>query len=176
MNANIKQFVISIRNPTTWRTNTWANTIHIPVLEDSGASQMKIFQSDRLTLEGMSGAPLPFTGTATFNTAAGDIESDSVVLHVNLVHNGQPMLPHWITVRSSVGREVGHGTTPPMGFRLSGIWVHHMLYCLSAPDNTGNMYVGTDLNEIISTLPPCDLDLANPPYDSPDLAIPPYQI
>ncbi|KAJ9485500.1 hypothetical protein VN97_g7865 [Penicillium thymicola] len=159
---DMHMFVVSVRNPNTWRTNTWAHTIHIPVLEDSGASQMKIFQSDRLSLEGMSGAPLPFTGTATFGTAAGDIEADSVILHVNLVHNGQTMLPHWIKVRSSVGRE--DGSTPPMSFRLSGIWLHHMLYCLSAPDNTGNMYVGTDLFEITTTLPPCDLDLANPPY------------
>ncbi|KAJ5402555.1 uncharacterized protein N7487_008451 [Penicillium crustosum] len=51
------QFTVAIRNPTTWNINTREHTMFLTVMEDSGASAMKIFQEDRLSLERMSGAP-----------------------------------------------------------------------------------------------------------------------
>ncbi|KAJ5214231.1 hypothetical protein N7449_001400 [Penicillium cf. viridicatum] len=99
------QFTVSIRNPATWNTNTWEHTMHLTVLEDSGASAMKIFQDDRLYLvylEGMSGAPLPVTSTTNMSTAGGEVPADNVVLQVNMFHNGQVMLPRWIKVRACI--------------------------------------------------------------------------
>ncbi|CAI7652564.1 unnamed protein product [Penicillium crustosum] len=152
---------IAIRNPTTWNINTREHTMFITVMEDSGASAMKIFQEDRLSLERMSGAPLPISGMMNMSTAGGLMEADTVVLQVNMFHNGQVMLPRWINLRACIARQ--RPNTPPTGVRLSGIWLHHMLYCLSAPDNTGDMYVGTDLSEILTQLPPCIPAFANPP-------------
>lgn len=157
----MKQFTVAIRNPTTWNINTREHAMFLTVMEDSGASAMKIFQEDRLSLERMSGAPLPISGMMNMSTAGGLMEADTVVLQVNMFHNGQVMLPRWINLRACIARQ--RPNTPPTGVRLSGIWLHHMLYCLSAPDNTGDMYVGTDLSEILTQLPPCIPAFANPP-------------
>jgi hypothetical protein len=94
------------------------------------------------------------------STAGGEVPVDNVVLQVKMFHNGQVMLPRWIKVRACIARQPPN---TPVGVRLSGIWLHHMLYCLSAPDNTGNMHVGTDLPETLANLPPCNSALANHP-------------
>lgn len=136
--------------------------MHLPVLEDTGASVMKIHQSDRAYLERLSGAPVPVSGASTMGTAAGEIPVDNVVLQVNLYHNGQPMLPKWINVRACIGHDPPNA---PPNLRLSGIWLHHMLYCLSLPDNSGRMYIGNDLTEILANAPTaaCNPALARPP-------------
>ncbi|CAI7614016.1 unnamed protein product [Penicillium viridicatum] len=154
-------FTVSVRNPNTWKKNTWEHTIHLTVLEDTGASAMKIFQEDRVGLERMSGASLPVLGSASMSTAGGVVQADTVLLHVNMFHNGQAMLPRWIEIRACIGRQTPN--TGPAAVRLGGVWLHHMLYCLSAPDNTGNMYVGTNLQEILTNLRPCNPASANPP-------------
>lgn len=161
MNANMKQFEVAVRNPATWNTNTWQHTIHLTVMEDTGASVMKIFEEDRCALERMSGARVPVTTTANLSTAGGQVRADTVILQVNMFHNGQVMLPRWINIRACITRQSRN--SPPAGTRLGGVWLHHMLYCLSAPDNTGDMYVGTDLTEIMGQLPPCIPAFANPP-------------
>ncbi|KAK4867624.1 hypothetical protein LT330_001134 [Penicillium expansum] len=155
---------VSIRNPNTWRTNTVQHTMALSILEDTGAIAMKIFQSDRDQLEALSGAPLPVSASTMMVTASGDVTVDNVVLQVNILHNDQPMLPRWIDVRACISRDPPN--TPPSGSRLSGIWLHHMLYCLSMPDNTNAMYVGTDLTEILATVPLCNPAFAIPPPTS----------
>lgn len=161
MNANMKQFRVAIRNPTTWNTNTWEHTMHLTVLEDTGAAAMKIFQEDRRCLENMSGAPLPVTATTNMSTAGGQVRADTVILQVNLFHLGQVLLPRWINIRACITRQPRN--TPSSGLRLGGIWLHHMLYCLSAPDNSGDMHVGTNLSEMLTNLPPCIPAYARPP-------------
>ncbi|KAF4766475.1 hypothetical protein N7455_005476 [Penicillium solitum] len=154
-------FEVAIRNPTTWNTNTWQHTIHLTVMEDTGASAMKIFEEDGCALERTSGARLPVTATTNMSTAGGQVRADTVILQVNMFHNGQVMLPRWINIRACITRQSRN--SPPAGTRLGGIWLHHMLYCLCAPDNTGDMHVGTDLTEILGQLPPCIPAFANPP-------------
>ncbi|CAI7670379.1 unnamed protein product [Penicillium palitans] len=155
------EFRVAIRNPTTWNTNTWEHTMHLTVLEDTGAAAMKIFQEDRRCLENMSGARLPVTATTNMSTAGGQVRADTVILQVNLFHLGQVLLPRWINIRACITREPRN--TPSSGLRLGGIWLHHMLYCLSAPDNSGDMHVGTNLSEMLTNLPPCIPAYARPP-------------
>ncbi|CAI7565981.1 unnamed protein product [Penicillium glandicola] len=155
------RFVVSLRNPRTWATNTWEHTIHLDVLEDTGAAAMKIFQADRNQLEAMSGASLPVTGTTPMSTAGGLIQVDNVVLQANIFHNSQPMLPKWIDIRACITRDPPGA--PQTGDRLSGVWIHHVLYCLSMPDNTGRMEIGTDLPEILTSIPLCNPAFAIPP-------------
>ncbi|EKV09407.1 hypothetical protein PDIP_64890 [Penicillium digitatum Pd1] len=161
------EFTVSIRNPTTWRTNTLQHTMALSVMEDTGATAMKILQGDRRFLEALSGAPLPTYGSTTVSTAGGVVVVDNVVLQVNLFHDDQPMLPRWIEVRACINREPPNAR--PAGARLSGVWLHHMLYCLSLPDNTNAMYVGNDLSEMLANLPPCNPALARPPPTDPKI-------
>ncbi|KGO77031.1 hypothetical protein PITC_005560 [Penicillium italicum] len=155
---------ISIRNPNTSRINTSRHTMALTVLEDTGSIAMKIFQSDRAYLEALSGAPLPVSASTSMSTAAGEVPVDNVTLQVNIFHNDQPMLPRWIDVRACINRDPPN--TPPTGARLSGIWLHHMLHCLSIPDNSNFMYVGTNLSEIVASAPICNPAFAIPPPTS----------
>ncbi|KAF9241034.1 hypothetical protein CBS147339_4315 [Penicillium roqueforti] len=127
------EFIVSIRNPNTWQKNTWQHTVHLNVIEDTGAIAMKIHQSDRLYIERLSGAGLPVTGTTRMGTAAGEVPVDNVVLQVNIFHNDQPLLPRWTDIRACISRGPRNAST---GLRLSGLWLHHMLYCLSVPNNS----------------------------------------
>ncbi|KAJ5963721.1 uncharacterized protein N7479_003597 [Penicillium vulpinum] len=154
-------FVVSLRNPRTASTHTPLQTIHIQVLEDTGASTMKMFQADKQQLEALSGHPLPVSSTSIMTTANGDVQVDNFIVQANIFCNNQPMLPQWTDIRVSVAREPPN--TSPSGFRLSGVWIHHMLYCLSMPDNSLNMHVGTSLLEILASVPLCDPALAIPP-------------
>ena len=164
MNVNLKQFIVSIRNPNTWQKNTWQHTVYLNVIEDTGAIAMKIHQSDRVYIERLSGAGLPVTGTTRMSTAAGEVPVDNVVLQVNILHNDQPLLPRWTDIRACITREPRNA---PRGMRLSGLWLHHMLYCLSVPNNSEAMYVGTDLPEILANVPLCNPAYAVPPSTNP---------
>jgi hypothetical protein len=163
-NANMNQITVSMRNPFTWATNTWAHTMALSVLEDTGAAAMKIYPSDQQYLEHLSGCPLPVTSTTNMSTSAGVVPVRSVVVQVNIFHNDQPMLPRWINVRACVGNDPPNS---PSSMRLSGVWLHHMLYCLSMPNNTNTMYVGTDVEEILANAPPCNPAYAIPPPVDP---------
>ncbi|CAG8890964.1 unnamed protein product [Penicillium egyptiacum] len=159
----VEGVTVSIRNPNTWSKNTSEPTVQIPVLEDTGAAAMKICLSDQEYLERLSGAPLPVTSTTDMSTAAGLMRVNNVVLQVNIFNNDEPMLPRWINVRACVGRD------PPdaPSTRLSGVWLHHMLYCLSMPNNTNTMYMGTDLQELLANVPLCNPAYAIPPPVDP---------
>ncbi|KAJ5811238.1 hypothetical protein N7447_010754, partial [Penicillium robsamsonii] len=157
---HMHDIVISLRNPNTRSTNTWKQTMHLSFLEDTGAVTMMFYQMDRIDLEKLSGAPLPSYGAVTAGTVGGCIQVDNVVVQANILVNGQPMLPRWTDVLVGIRREPPN--TAPTGFRLSGIWIHHMLYCLTMPDNTGRMHVGNNLAEILGNVPPCNPAWATP--------------
>ncbi|OQE34566.1 hypothetical protein PENCOP_c017G02281 [Penicillium coprophilum] len=150
---------ISLRNPTTQATNTMATTMTFDFLEDTGSSTMRIFSDDRFQIETLSGAPLPAVGQAIKQTAAGQIVVQNVILQANIMFNGQPLIPYWVDIQASVtpGRK---GTS---GDRLSGVWIQHLLFVLSMPDNTRRKHIGTDIGEMILNLPIPDYRNARPP-------------
>ncbi|KAJ5154015.1 uncharacterized protein N7500_009454 [Penicillium coprophilum] len=150
---------ISLRNPTTQATNTMATTMTFDFLEDTGSSTMRIFSDDRFQIETLSGAPLPAVGQAIKQTAAGQIVVQNVILQANIMFNGQPLVPYWVDIQASVtpGRK---GTS---GDRLSGVWIQHLLFVLSMPDNTQRKHIGTDIGEMILNLPIPDYRNARPP-------------
>ncbi|OQE28237.1 hypothetical protein PENFLA_c005G10011 [Penicillium flavigenum] len=161
---SMHMITVSMRNPSTWATNTWEHTMALSVLEDTGAAAMKIYPSDQQFLEDLSGCPLPVTSVTNMSTAAGLVPVRSVVVQVNIFHDDQPMLPRWINVRACIGNDP---PSSPSSMRLSGVWLHHMLYCLSMPNNTNTMYVGTDVEEILANAPPCNPAYAIPPPVDP---------
>ncbi|CAG8022263.1 unnamed protein product [Penicillium nalgiovense] len=103
---SMHMITMSMRNPSTWATNTWEHTMLLTVLEDTGAAAMKIYPSDQQFLEHLSGCPLPLTSTTNMATAAGLAPVRNVIVQVNIFHNDQPMLPRWINFRACVGNEL----------------------------------------------------------------------
>lgn len=120
---------------------------------------MSLWESDVSTLELISGAPLPGLGSTVVQTANGDKRVESKVVQAMIFHGNQPLLPNWVEVETAVSPQPT-GSAPP---RLSGIWIHHMLFVLSMPDNTQRKYIGNDMWEMMGNLVFCDPALANPP-------------
>jgi hypothetical protein len=135
-------------------------TITLEFLMDTGASSMRIFDDDRDQIEMLSGAPVPIIGEAINQTASGLMRAQNVVLQVMIFQNDQPLLPHWVNVKAGVtaGRRGGPG-----GDRLSGVWIYHLLFVMSMPDNTGRTHIGTDIGEMLANLPIPDHKNAIPP-------------
>ncbi|KAJ5356985.1 hypothetical protein N7517_011594 [Penicillium concentricum] len=150
---------ISLRNPTTQATNTMATTMTFDFLEDTGASSMRIFSEDRNRIENLSGAPVPVFGKGIKQTAGGQVEVQNVILQANIIVNGQPLLPYWVDIKTSVTP----GCKGSSGDRLSGVWIHHLLFVLSMPDNTQRKHMGTNLGEMTVNLPLPDYRNARPP-------------
>ncbi|OQE92068.1 hypothetical protein PENNAL_c0008G06562 [Penicillium nalgiovense] len=115
---SMHMITVSMRNPSTWATNTWEHTMLLTVLEDTGAAAMKVYPSDQRFLEHLSGCPLPLTSTKNMATAAGLAPVRNVVVQVNIFHNDQPMLPRWVNVRACVGND---SPNSPSAMRLSGV-------------------------------------------------------
>lgn len=134
-------------------------TITLEFLMDTGASSMRIFDDDRDQIEILSGAPVPIIGEAINQTASGLMRVQNVVLQVMIFQNNQPLLPRWVDVKSGVtpGRR-GSG-----GDRLSGVWIYHLLFVMSMPDNTRRTHIGTDIGEMLANLPIPDYQNAVPP-------------
>ncbi|KAJ5362445.1 hypothetical protein N7541_003289 [Penicillium brevicompactum] len=150
---------ISIRNPTTKATNTDMETLHLEFLEDTGATTMALFENDVFDLELMSGAPLPGAGSTLAQTANGQKRIELKVVEANIFMGNQPLLPNWVEVAAAVSPK-------PTGFapaRLSGVWIHHMLFVVSMPDNTQRKHIGNDMWEMFGNLIIPDSSLAIPP-------------
>jgi len=136
-----------------------ATTITFDFLEDTGSSSMRIFSDDRRNIELLSGAPLPILGQAIKQTAGGQMKVEDVILQANIIHNGQPLVPYWVDIKAAVTP----GSKGPSGDRLSGVWIHHLLFVLSMPDNTKRKHIGTDIGEMLLNLPIPDYGNAVPP-------------
>lgn len=123
-------------------------TLHLEFLEDTGATTMALFDSDVSDLELMSGAPLPGAGSTLAQTANGQKRIELKVVEANIFMGNQPLLPYWVEVATAVSPK-------PTGFapsRLSGIWIHHMLFVVSMPDNTQRKHIGNDMWEMIGNI------------------------
>ncbi|CAG8927997.1 unnamed protein product [Penicillium salamii] len=155
----IHKIMISIRNPTTQSTNTMATSITFDFLEDTGSSSMRIFSEDKENIERLSGASLPVIGHALKQTAAGQVQVQNVVLQAMIIQNQQNLLPYWVDIKAAVTP----GAQGLSGDRLTGVWIHHLLFVLSMPDNTQRKHIGTDLNEMMLNLPLPDHKNAVPP-------------
>ena len=134
-------------------------TITLEFLMDTGASSMRIFDDDRYQIEMLSGAPLPIIGEAMNQTASGLMRVQNVALQVMIFHKNQPLLPHWVNVKAGVTP----GRSGPGGDRLSGVWMYHLLFVMSMPDNTRRTHIGTDIGEMLANLPIPDYKNAIPP-------------
>jgi hypothetical protein len=127
-------------------------TITLEFLMDTGASSMRIFDEDRDQIEMLSGAPVPIIGEAMNQTASGLMKAQNVVLQVMIFQNDQPLLPHWVNVKAGV-----------TAGRRGGVWIYHLLFVMSMPDNTRRTHVGTDIGEMLANLPIPDYKNAIPP-------------
>lgn len=80
------------------------------------------------------------------------------MLQVNIFHDGRKLLAFWIDVVASVTRRTNASED-----RLSGSWIQHLLFVLSMPDNTQRKHIGTDIGEILTSMPIPDYKNAAPP-------------
>lgn len=127
-------------------------------MDDTGCETMAILEKDITDLEILSGASVPGCGETAVATASGRDINRTYIVQANIFVHGQPLLDRWINVRVSL-----LPPNNPLNLRLSGIWIRHMLYSLSQPDNSLRSYLGNDLCEMTAALRPCDPREAVPP-------------
>ncbi|KAJ5979622.1 hypothetical protein N7481_006920 [Penicillium waksmanii] len=139
-------------------TSTMATTLTLDFLEDSGSSTMRIFSDDKNQLEILSGGPLPIPGQEIEQTAMDQIQVQNVMLQVSIFHDGRHLLPFWVNFVASITPR-NHASDD----RLSNSWIQHLLFVLSMPDNTRRKHIGTDVGEILTSMPIPDYKNAAPP-------------
>ncbi|KAJ5779239.1 hypothetical protein N7457_006959 [Penicillium paradoxum] len=146
--ADVDQIRIAIRNPATAHSNTMAMTVEHDFLLDTGSSSMRLFPQDIAEIETLSGAVVPGIGNSMNQTAAGLMNVQNVVLQAMIYVQGEALLPGWVNIKACVSSSGGAGAE-----RLSGVWLFNLLFILSMPDNQRGLFIGTDVGEMLATLP-----------------------
>lgn len=124
-----------------------AMTIQCDFLLDTGATMMSVLPRDITEIQTLSGNLVPSLGSCRVQTAGGIVSNPSVVLQAMVFARGQPVLPSWVDVRAIVNSSSGG-----LG-RLSGVWLFNLLFVLSMPDNHRNLFIGSDVGEMLASLP-----------------------
>ncbi|KAJ5726940.1 hypothetical protein N7493_005967 [Penicillium malachiteum] len=110
-------------------------------LDDTGSQNMLIYESDRYEMENVCNDICQEMGQTFVNTAAGSSAMRVVHLEVTILSSGtkRPLVP-W----TKVACYIMPGARQPGEPRLSGIWLRHMLYTLTRPDNHGMLYISDE--------------------------------
>lgn len=130
-------------------------------LDDTGASHMFMFQADLDQVQqSCARLALPL-GDMIGHTPNGTMVHPTYRLEVNIVDaDHEPILDEWVPVRVMV--KPGSQQSNNMD-RLSGMWMRHVLYTATCPDNNGRLYVSKSRNGLFTQMPPVDYKSARPP-------------
>lgn len=138
----------------------------LPMIDDTGSTMTRIWESDIRQIQTLAGgAPLVGMGTMTFIDATGTVTAcKTYQLEVNVLRSddGHAIIPKWnrIQVVAAPDRIRDKGSN-----RLSGIWLRHVMYTATVPDNKGRLYLSATRDELVDALPDVSVRLANaPPY------------
>ncbi|KAJ5779120.1 hypothetical protein N7457_006840 [Penicillium paradoxum] len=144
---------ITLRNPAVGAQKSAQTSMTFDFLLDSGASALRMFETDRQQLEQLSGAPVPTLSTQFYSTASGKLRTENICLQAMIHRQGQPIFPTWVDIKCALSA----GGPSPGRDRLSGVWLYHLLFVMSMPDNTHSTHIGTDIYEMLNTLPVPDI-------------------
>ncbi|KAJ5618567.1 hypothetical protein N7528_006678 [Penicillium herquei] len=110
-------------------------------LDDTGSQNMLIYESDRYEMENVCNYICQEMGQTFVNTAAGSSAMRVIHLEVSILSLGMKRrLVPW----TKVACYIMPGARQPGEPRLSGIWLRHMLYTLTRPDNNGMLYISDE--------------------------------
>ncbi|KAJ5715505.1 uncharacterized protein N7483_012686 [Penicillium malachiteum] len=110
-------------------------------LDDTGSPNMLIYEQDRWEMENICNYVCQEMGQTFVSTAAGSATMRVIHLEVSLLSNPMKLqLVPWTKVACYIMpgmRQVGEP-------RISGIWLRHLLYTLTRPDNKGMLFLSDE--------------------------------
>ncbi|KAJ6023772.1 hypothetical protein N7540_004569 [Penicillium herquei] len=110
-------------------------------LDDTGSPNMLIYEQDRWEMENICNFVCQEMGQTYVNTAAGSATMRVIHLEVSLLSSG---LKRQLVPWTKVACYIMPGMRQPGEPRLSGIWLRHLLYTLTRPDNQGMLYISDE--------------------------------
>ncbi|KAJ5179175.1 hypothetical protein N7492_002385, partial [Penicillium capsulatum] len=118
-------------------------------LDDTGSQFMHLYEDDLDLIHHSAGRFAPGLGVINGSTAAGWLQLPTVELEARIYcDDGSPMA-EWVKIQTTAQQ----GSAQSNGnHRLSGIWVRHILYTATAPDNQGQLMLSTGKSHL-NTLP-----------------------
>ena len=135
----------------------------LPMIDDTGSTMTRLWESDIRQIQTLAGgAPLVGMGTITFIDSNGVVTAcKTYQLEVNVVsENGQAIIPKWNRIQVVAAPD---SIKQKGSDRLSGIWLRHVMYTATVPDNKGRLYLSSTRDELVNALPDVPVQLANPP-------------
>lgn len=132
-------------------------------VDDTGATTMLMYKADLDEIQTIAGRDAVALGPISGRTPNGPITFPTYRLEVNIIDaDYEPLLDKWVPLQCLVkdGDQESDGMP-----RLSGMWMRHMLYTGTCPDNRGLLYVSNSLGGLISEMPVVKAKLAQPPPD-----------
>lgn len=133
-------------------------------MDDTGATTALIFEADLDQIQDTSGCDATSLGPIYAKTANGAVSRETYRLEVNIITpDHEELLDTWVPIQVTVVPGSQQADSPP---RLSGMWMRHMLYTATCPDNKGYLYISNSLGGLTSQMPTVNAKDALPPPDA----------
>ena len=120
---------------------------------------MLIYKADLTELADAVGYRPQYLGSVSSMSAGGPVRLQSYFLQASMTDESRNPLIGWTNLQVVV--KPGHAD--PTRERLSGIWVRHMCFQATVPNNQGVLYLTDSLQELGMQLPTADPSTALPP-------------
>ncbi|KAJ5096119.1 hypothetical protein NUU61_005475 [Penicillium alfredii] len=132
------------------------------VMDDTGATCMRLFEQDVWKLEQHGGDWYP-VGEGDLITANGQIWVLFGVALVNIFSapGGPTMVQEWFPIQYSISP--GAVEDIPGDRRLGGAWLRRLIYSATAPDDSGMLYLDSHKTPMMNSLPVLDPHMRTQP-------------
>lgn len=124
---------------------------------------MFLYQADLDELEQLAGRRAKRLGPMNALTPNGPLNLPTVRLEVNIIGPDNDGLLGWVPLQCMI--KPGDRQSDGM-VRLSGMWLRHMLYTGTVPDNRGLLYVSNTKKGLFKDMPRVNARHAQPPPDT----------
>lgn len=125
---------------------------------------MFLYQADLDELKQLAGRRAKRLGPMNGMTPNGPLNLPTVRLEVNIIGPDNDELLGWVPLQCMI--KPGDRQSDGMA-RLSGMWLRHMLYTGTVPDNRGLLYVSNTKRGLFKDMPRVNARNAQPPPDIP---------
>lgn len=140
------QLKIHVRVPTR-DIDKQPRPVVLDILDDTGSQFMHLYEDDLDLIHHSAGRFAPSLGVVNGSSAAGWLQLPTVELEAQICSGDDKPMTEWVKVQSTVQQ----GSVQSNGnHRLSGIWVRHVLYTATAPDNQGELMLSTEKTHLNS--------------------------
>lgn len=126
-----------------WEVGPKEELVELDFLDDTGCKHMLMYDEDRWVLEEKYNFDCPEMGTAYVGTPAGPAGLRVIHVDVTMFWN-EGYTKHQVIPWTTVTCYVILGGQNPTQPRLSGVWLRHLLYTMTSPDDKGLLFLSDE--------------------------------